>query len=249
MKPKSNPGDGNDWDIGQGKETLFSTGKPARKENIPSTTTPPQSNDDSISAKIQQAACDGQDDDAAGSFQLMKDALETGKFQFFKKNYSEALKLFHTATKYLKDMPRSPLYAINIRSWIMQTHICLEDYNIPQEYIWETFVIRSTVASADLVVLAKMLAEIQVQCAMILAHKGNLFLAILFAEIAKELDTCFEKPIILISRIQEFIKSRVIDGHFPGMDLESGEVNVEAMECAICSKSLPFLNKHTPVKT
>ena len=110
--------------------------------------------------------------------------------------------------------------------------------------------VRSTVASADLEVLAKMLAECQIQCAMILAHKGNLFHAILFAEIARELVSCFEKPISLISRIQEFIKSRVINGHFPGMDgLESGEVNVEAMECAICSNPLPFGDKHTPVKT
>ena len=149
-----------------------------------------------------------------------------------------------------------PIYAINIRSWIIQTHICLKNYNIPQEYIWETFVmthhpdVRSSVAAANLVGLAKMLGEIQVQCALILAHKGNLFHAILFAEIAKEMDSCFEKPIILISRIQEVIKSRVIDGHFPGMDgMESGEVNVETMECAICSNPLPFGDKQTPVKT
>ena len=148
------------------KGTLFSS-KPTRKENMLSTTvTPPQSNHDAISAKSREA-----DDDAASNLQSMKDAFKTGKFRFFEKNYNKALELFHTAGKYLKDMPRSyPLYAINIRSWIIQTHMCLEDYNITQEYIWETFVmtyhpdVRSTVAPADLEVNAQRYSHIRGTC-------------------------------------------------------------------------------------
>jgi hypothetical protein len=156
------------------------------------------------------------------------------------KDYAEALKCFYFAAETLNGIPLSSCLwpTLEIRSWILYTHMTHEDYRIKEDFVHKTFIIthhpnvRSTLNPTE----SRKLAVCRVRCAFILVQLGNMSKALLCTHIAKEQDRSFEVPEMVISRIREVIISRVNDGYFPPMNGLYRTVADVIGECTVCSK-------------